>query len=572
MTRTALTLSLSLLAAACGGSDTTSQQAPVSGQTQAPAPMTPDQMPKVDQAAILDRIKVLSADEFEGRAPGTKGEELTVRYLVEESKKLGLQPGNPDGTYVQKVPLVGITGAEVRPFTVTRGGQKRSFKWSDEVVAFTKRVTDTVALENSELVFVGYGVTAPEYNWDDFKGMDLKGKTLVVLVNDPQVPDAADASRLDAKLFNGQAMTYYGRWTYKYEKAAELGAAGVFIVHETGPAGYPYPVVQGFMGERFDLVTENKNMNRAAVEGWFSLDTARAILKMAGQDFDALKKQAVSRDFKPVPLGMQASMALKNTMRTIDSQNVIAKVEGSDPQLKNEYVVYSAHWDHLGVNSTGTGDRINNGALDNASGVAAMLEMARGFTQVQPKPKRSILFLFVTAEEQGLLGSQYYATHPLYPLDKTIANINIDGVNQWGRTSDVTVVGMGASDLDEYLAAAAKAQNRTLVPDPESEKGFYYRSDHFNFAKVGVPALYTDSGVTFVGKDENYSKTKRDEYTANDYHKPSDEMKPDWDLSGAVEDAQLMMAVGYNVANAAKLPEWKPGNEFKAARDRMMKR
>jgi Zn-dependent M28 family amino/carboxypeptidase len=572
MTRTALTLSLSLLAAACGGSDTTSQQAPVSGQTQAPAPMTPDQMPKVDQAAILDRIKVLSADEFEGRAPGTKGEELTVRYLVEESKKLGLQPGNPDGTYVQKVPLVGITGAEVRPFTVTRGGQKRSFKWSDEVVAFTKRVTDTVALENSELVFVGYGVTAPEYNWDDFKGTDLKGKTLVVLVNDPQVPDAADASRLDAKLFNGQAMTYYGRWTYKYEKAAELGAAGVFIVHETGPAGYPYPVVQGFMGERFDLVTENKNMNRAAVEGWFSLDTARAILKMAGQDFDALKKQAVSRDFKPVPLGMQASMALKNTMRTIDSQNVIAKVEGSDPQLKNEYVVYSAHWDHLGVNSTGTGDRINNGALDNASGVAAMLEMARGFTQVQPKPKRSILFLFVTAEEQGLLGSQYYATHPLYPLDKTIANINIDGVNQWGRTSDVTVVGMGASDLDEYLAAAAKAQNRTLVPDPESEKGFYYRSDHFNFAKVGVPALYTDSGVTFVGKDENYSKTKRDEYTANDYHKPSDEMKPDWDLSGAVEDAQLMMAVGYNVANAAKLPEWKPGNEFKAARDRMMKR
>jgi Zn-dependent M28 family amino/carboxypeptidase len=572
MTRTALTLSLSLLAAACGGSDTTSQQAPVSGQTQAPAPMTPDQMPKVDQAAILERIKVLSADEFEGRAPGTKGEELTVRYLVEESKKLGLQPGNPDGTYVQKVPLVGITGAEVRPFTVTRGGQKRSFKWSDEVVAFTKRVTDTVALENSELVFVGYGVTAPEYNWDDFKGMDLKGKTLVVLVNDPQVPDAADASRLDAKLFNGQAMTYYGRWTYKYEKAAELGAAGVFIVHETGPAGYPYPVVQGFMGERFDLVTENKNMNRAAVEGWFSLDTARAILKMAGQDFDALKKQAVSRDFKPVPLGMQASMALKNTMRTIDSQNVIAKVEGSDPQLKNEYVVYSAHWDHLGVNSTGTGDRINNGALDNASGVAAMLEMARGFTQVQPKPKRSILFLFVTAEEQGLLGSQYYATHPLYPLDKTIANINIDGVNQWGRTSDVTVVGMGASDLDEYLAAAAKAQNRTLVPDPESEKGFYYRSDHFNFAKVGVPALYTDSGVTFVGKDENYSKTKRDEYTANDYHKPSDEIKPDWDLSGAVEDAQLMMAVGYNVANAAKLPEWKPGNEFKAARDRMMKR
>jgi Zn-dependent M28 family amino/carboxypeptidase len=570
MKRSLLTLAVSLLAAACGGSDNAAPQPPAAAA--APPAMTPDQMPKVDQNAILERIKVLSSDEFEGRAPGTKGEELTVRYLVEESKKLGLMPGNPDGTYVQKVPLVGITGAQASPFTVTKGAQKRTFKWSDEVVAFTKRVTETVSIENSDLVFVGYGVTAPEYNWDDFKGMDVKGKTLVVLVNDPQVPDASDGSQLDAKLFNGRAMTYYGRWTYKYEKAAELGAAGVFIVHETGPAGYPYPVVQGFMGERFDLVTENKNMDRAAIEGWFSLETAKAIFKMAGQDFEALKKQAVSRDFKPVPLGVAASMALKNTMRTIDSQNVVAKVEGSDPQLKDEYVIYSAHWDHLGVNPAGSGDRINNGALDNASGVAAMLEMARGFTQVQPKPKRSILFLFVTAEEQGLLGSQYYATHPLYPLEKTVANINIDGVNQWGRTSDITVVGMGASDLDDYLAHAAKAQNRTLVPDPESEKGFYYRSDHFNFAKVGVPALYTDSGVSFIGRDENYSKAKRDEYTANDYHKPSDEMKPDWDLSGAVEDAHLMMAVGYNVANAATIPEWKPGNEFKAARDRMLKR
>ena len=571
MKRILITFAACVFAAACGGTESGTSQPPTTqAATPAAAPLTPDQMPKVDQNAILERIKVLSSDEYEGRYPGTKGEELTVRYLTEESKKLGLQPGNPDGTYVQKVPVVGITGAEARAFTVTKGSQKRSFKYSDEVVAFTKRVTDTVSIDNSDLVFVGYGVTAPEYNWDDFKGMDVKGKTLVVLVNDPQVPDAADGSRLDAKLFNGRAMTYYGRWTYKYEKAAELGAAAVFIVHETGPAGYPYPVVQGFMGERFDLVTANKNMDRAAIEGWFSLDTAKAIFKMAGQDFDELKKQAVSRDFKPVPLGLQASMALKNTMRTVDSQNVIAKVEGADPQLKNEYVVYSAHWDHLGVNAAGTGDRINNGALDNASGVAAMLEMARGFTQIQPKPKRSILFLFVTAEEQGLLGSQYYATHPLYPLEKTVANINIDGVNQWGRTSDVTVIGMGASDLDDYLTAAAKAQNRTLVPDPESEKGFYYRSDHFNFAKVGVPALYADTGVTFIGKDAAYSKTKRDEYTANDYHKPSDEIKPDWDLSGAVDDAHLLMAVGYNVANAATLPEWKAGNEFKATRDKMM--
>jgi Zn-dependent M28 family amino/carboxypeptidase len=564
MKPTIVALAACALVAGCGGSDT----------REAPAPSTPPaaKPPALDQAAIMEHIKVLSSDEYEGRSPGTKGEELAVTYLIEASKTIGLQPGNPDGTYVQKVPLVGITGAEAQPFTVAKGSQKRTFKWSDEVVAFTKRVADTASVSSSDMIFVGYGVTAPEYNWDDFKGVDVKGKTIVVLVNDPQVPDASDPSKLDPKIFNGQAMTYYGRWTYKYEKAAELGAAGVFIVHETGPAGYPYPVVQGFLGERFSLVAQDKNMGRAALEGWFSLDTAKEIFKMAGQDFDALKKAAISRDFTPVPLGLQASMTVRNTMRTIDSQNVVAKVEGSDARMKDEYVIYSSHWDHLGVGEPVDGDRIYNGALDNASGISTMLELARAFNTAQPKPKRSILFLFVTAEEQGLLGSEYYATNPLYPLEKTVANINIDGVNQWGRTSDITVIGMGASDLDDYLREAAATQSRTLVPDPESEKGFYYRSDHFNFAKVGVPALYTDSGVTFVGKDENYSKTKREEYTANDYHKPSDEIKPEWDLSGAVQDAQLLYLVGYNVANAEKFPEWKSGNEFKARRDAMMKR
>ena len=565
MKRTILALAIGGFAAGCGGSDGNTTGAP-------PQSANPKAQPSVniDQKAILERINVLSSDEYEGRLPGTKGEELTVAYLTGESKKLGLQPGNPDGTYVQKVPLVGITGAQAQPFTVTKGGQTRTFKWSDDVVAFTKRVQDNVSIANSDLIFAGYGVTAPEYNWDDFKGVDVKGKTIIVLVNDPQLPDAADPSKLDAKMFNGQAMTYYGRWTYKYEKAAELGAAAVFIVHETATAGYPYPVVQGFLGERFSLVADDKNMGRAALEGWFSLDTAKAIFKMAGQDFDALKKQALSRDFKPVPLNMKASMGVRNAMRTIDSQNVVAKLEGADAQMKDEYVIYSSHWDHLGVGEPVEGDKIYNGALDNASGVSTLLEIARAYTQVQPKPKRSILFLFVTAEEQGLLGSEYYATHPLYPLEKTAANINMDGVNQWGRTSDITVIGMGASDLDDYLRDAAAAQNRTLVPDPESEKGFYYRSDHFNFAKVGVPALYTDSGISFIGKDASYSKTKRDEYTNTDYHKPSDEIKPDWDLSGAVEDARLLFTVGYNVANADKLPEWKPGNEFKARRDQMM--
>ena len=557
-------------AAACADSEPAppSSTPPATPQTSSAAIPAP---PAIDGNAILERIKVLASDEYEGRAPGTRGEDLTVKYLVDESKKLGLQPGNPDGTYVQKVPLVGITGAQAQPLTITKGAQKKTYKWSDEVVAWTRRVADTSSIADSDIIFAGYGVEAPEFNWNDFKGVDVRGKTIVVLVNDPQVPTAANPSQLDDKVFNGKAMTYYGRWTYKYEKGAELGAAGVLIVHETGPAGYPFPVVQGFLGERFSLVAKDKNMSKSSVEGWLSLEAAKSLFAMAGQDFDALKKQALSRDFKPVPLGLKASMGIRNTMRTIDSQNVIAKVEGSDARMKDEYVVYSSHWDHLGVGTPVDGDKIYNGALDNASGVAALLEMAKAFNQAQPKPKRSVLFLFVTAEEQGLLGSEFYATNPLYPLEKTVANINLDGVNQWGRTKDITVVGMGASDLDDVLRSAAQAQGRTLNPDPESEKGFYYRSDHFNFAKVGVPALYTDTGVNFVGKDEAFSKSKRDEYTATDYHKPSDEIKSDWDLSGAVEDAQLMFMVGYTVANTDRFPEWKAGNEFKAKRDAMMK-
>jgi Zn-dependent M28 family amino/carboxypeptidase len=419
------------------------------------------------------------------------------------------------------------------------------------------------------MVFVGYGVTAPEFDWNDFKDLDVTGKTLVVLVNDPQVPSASDPSALDDKVFGGRAMTYYGRWTYKYEEAARRGAAGVLIVHETGPAGYPFTVVQGNLGERLDLVTADKNMGRASVEGWLSLDAARTLMKLAGQDLDVLKKQALSRDFKPVPLGLSASMAISSRMRTMESKNVLAKLEGSDPALKDEYVVYTAHWDHFGVGEPVDGDTIYNGALDNASGTAMVLELARAFTQVAPKPKRSVVFLMVTAEEQGLLGSAYYAEYPVYPLEKTVAVINIDGINQWGRTKDMTVIGLGASQLDDYLREAATEQGRTLRPDPESEKGYYYRSDHFNFARKGVPALYTDTGIEFEGKDANFGTTKRDEYTSRDYHRPSDEVKDDWDLTGAVDDARLMLAVGYRVANASTWPEWAPGNEFRAAREQM---
>jgi Zn-dependent M28 family amino/carboxypeptidase len=567
---TALTV-IVCFAAACSGKP----QTPASDQTPAAstAPLVSlASMPPIEQQPILDRVKVLSSDEFEGRAPGTKGEEQTVTYLLDEVKKLGLKPGNPDGTYVQKVPLVGITAREGKPLTVTKGARKHTFKWADDVVAWTKRVADEGSIENSEVVFAGYGVDAPEFKWNDFKDLDVKGKTIIVLVNDPAVPDPADPSKLDPKVFGGKAMTYYGRWTYKFEQGAAKGAAGILVVHEEGPAGYPFSVVQGNLREKFDLVTPDKNAGRAAIEGWITLDTAKKLLALGGQDFDALKKQAATREFQPVPLGLKASLAVRNTLRTIDSQNVVAKVEGSDPRLKDEYVVYTAHWDHLGVGAPVKGDRIYNGALDNASGVGTVLEIARAFTRVQPPPKRSILFLLVTAEEQGLLGSQYYSVNPLYPLNRTLANINIDGVNQWGRTKDITVIGMGASDLDEYLQAAAQEQGRTLRPDPEPEKGFYYRSDHFNFAKNGVPALNPDAGIDYVGKGADYSQKKRDEYTNVDYHAPSDEMKPDWDFSGAVEDAQLFLAVGYRVANADKFPEWKPGNEFKATREESLRK
>jgi len=557
---------LAAVAAACSNESAQPQQS-TSARPQAQSVPAA----RIDASTILDRIKVLSSDEYEGRAPGTTGEDLTVRYLEEQFKKLGLKPGNTDSTYIQNVPLVGITASNTQPLTIAKGAAKQTFKWSDEVVAWTKHVAPSASIKDSDVIFAGYGVVAPEFNWNDFKDVDVKGKTIIVLVNDPQIPDPADPAKLDPKTFNGSAMTYYGRWTYKFEEGARKGAAAILIVHETGPAGYPFSVVQGNLREKFDLVTPDKNMGRAAIEGWITLAAAKQILRMGGQDFDALKKQALTREFRPVPLNLKASMGLSNKMRTLDSRNVVAKLEGSDQSLKDEYVVYTAHWDHLGIGAPVNGDKIYNGALDNASGVSQLLEIARAFTQAQPQPKRSILFVMVTAEEQGLLGSQYYSVTPIYPLAKTLANINIDGINQWGRTKDITVIGMGASDLDDYLREAAAQQGRTLRPDPEPEKGFYYRSDHFNFAKQGVPALYTDVGVEFVGKPAEYSKQKRDEYTNKDYHAPSDEVKPDWDLAGAVEDAQLLYAVGYRVANADKFPEWKPGNEFRAKREEMLK-
>jgi Zn-dependent M28 family amino/carboxypeptidase len=519
---------------------------------------------------ILNHIKILASDEFEGRAPASKGEDLTIKYLTTQFQKLGLKPGNPDGTYLQNVPLVGITSHTDADIRVK--GKKLSLTPKTDYIASSERTVPEVGVTDSPVVFVGYGVVAPEYGWDDYKDVDVKGKTMLILVNDPPVPDPNDPSKLDEKMFKGRAMTYYGRWTYKYEIASTKGAAAVLIVHETGPAGYPFEVVSGSFGrENFTIQRPDKNAGRVPVEGWITYAKAAELCKLAGQNLEALKKLAIQKDFKPVALDAKATFVVKNDLRNVDSHNVIAKLEGSDPKLKDEYVIYTAHWDHEGRDPSLKGDQIYNGAIDNASGVAGMLEIAQAFTKLDPAPKRSILFLSVTAEEKGLLGSEYYAENPLYPLKETLADINMDGLNQWGKTKDIVIIGLGNSTLDDIATDIAKSQSRVIVPDAEPEKGFYYRSDHFEFAVQGVPALDADAGIDYIGKPAGYGQKKRDEYTANDYHKPSDEVKPDWDLSGAVEDLQLFFQIGYRAAEGSQFPEWKPGTEFKAKRDAMMK-
>jgi Zn-dependent M28 family amino/carboxypeptidase len=519
---------------------------------------------------FLDHVRILASDEFEGRAPGTPGEDKTVRYVIDQFQALGLRPGNPDGTFVQKVPMVGVTGQPVGSYLV--GNRRTDFVVPRDCVLWSRRFVPEVKVTDSEMVFVGYGVVAPEYGWDDFKGVDVRGKTIVMLVGDPPVPDPNDPTKLDERMFKGRAMTYYGRWTYKYEMAAQRGAAAALVVHETGPAGYPFLVViNSNTGEEFRLQAPDQNAGLAAVEGWITMDQAKALLAAGGQDYETLKKAAVRSDFKPVPLGSRASFTVKNTLRNVASQNVVGLLPGSDPKLRDEYVIYSAHWDHLGRDTKLSGDQVYHGAYDNATGVAGLIEIAREFVAMKPRPKRSILFLASTAEEQGLLGAKYYAEHPLYPLEHTLADLNMDGLNPWGRTRDVSVLGFGSSTLEELLKTAADRQQRVLTPDAEPEKGGFFRADHFEFVKVGVPALYFDSGQDYLGKPAGYGKQKSDEFTANDYHKPSDVIKPDWEMSGAIEDLELLLAVGRAVADGDRWPEWKDGSEFKARREAMLK-
>jgi Zn-dependent M28 family amino/carboxypeptidase len=519
---------------------------------------------------MLAHIKVLASDEFEGRAPGSKGEELSINYIADQFKKIGLRPGNPDGSYMQEVPLAGITSAPAMSFAV--GANKTDLKFPDDFVASSARLQDNIKIDNSDVVFVGYGVVAPEFGWDDYKDVDVKGKTILMLIGDPPVPDPKDPAKLDDKMFKGRAMTYYGRWSYKYEIAAQRGAAAAVIIHETEPAAYPYSVVKtSWSKENFELDAADKNKDAVQARSWVTLDVAKKLIADGGQDFEALKKAAVTKQFRPVALNAKANIEIKQQVRAFKSHNVLAKLDGSDPKLSDQLIIYSAHWDHLGKHPEMQGDQIFNGAVDNGSGVAAVLQLASAFTKMNPAPKRPVLFMATTAEEAGLLGAKFYAQHPLYPLEKTLADINIDSMNVWGKARDVEDTSFGFSTLDDMLAEAAKRQGRTAIPNSRPEKGSIYRADNFEFSKVGLPSLYIGKGEHLVARATD-APLRSDEFDLKDYHQVTDQVNPDWDLTGAVQDVDLLFEVGYQVANGDKFPEWKPGIEFKPKRDAMMKK
>jgi Zn-dependent M28 family amino/carboxypeptidase len=498
---------------------------------------------------ITEDIKTLASDEFEGRLPTTKGEELTLDYLTSELKKAGVQPGN-NGSFFQEVDLIQITAQD--DMTLRMG--ENEFAYKENMVVGSKREVDTVTLEDSEVVFLGYGVNAPEYDWNDYAQTDVKGKTVIVLVNDPGY------AMPDSDKFQGSTMTYYGRWSYKYEEASRQGAEAVFIVHETAPASYGWSVVaNSWSGPQYGLVSPDKGESRVAVEGWLSREAAVKVFAEAGLDFDEQKQKALEGPYAQ-PLNLSASVTVNNSIETSKSQNVFATIPGSE--LPDEHIIYTAHWDHLGKDESKEGDQIYNGAHDNATGTAAILEMARAFSSLENKPKRSISMLIVTAEEQGLLGSKYYAENPIIPLDKTIANINMDAMNVLGRTRDVSVVGMGKSELENYLREAAANQGRVLTQEDRPEAGYYYRSDHFSFAKLGVPALYAKGGNQPIDEETAQYRKRMNVLVTGCYHQVCDQYRDSWDISGITEDTQLLFEVGYDVANADTLPQWNPSSEF----------
>jgi len=518
--------------------------------------------PALESIVAQDLAKdtqILASDEFEGRGLASEGERKTIQFLRDEFQKVGLRPGNGQ-SYFQEIPMV-VSGVEPSARLEIRGAKKAiSFAHKEGFVARTLRVVEESGLADSEIVFAGYGIVAPEYSWNDYEGLDVRGKTVIVLVNDPGY------ATQDPALFSGRTMTYYGRWTYKYEEAARQGAAGIFIVHETGPAAYPWAVVQnGWTGPQFNLVSEDNNLSRCAAEGWLHLEAARSIFGAAGLNYDVIKTTAAERGFKAVPLGLKASLTLKNTLKSVMSSNVIALLPGS--KRPDEYVIYMAHWDHFGRNPAIQGDQIFNGAVDNATGTAALIELAEGFKKLNHPLRRSIVFLSVTGEEQGLIGSGYYAAHPVFPTAKTAAVINLDALNVSGRMKDITVVGYGLSDLDGYIDAAAKEAGRTVNPDPTPEKGSYFRSDHFPFAKQGIPAVYPSAGTDNIEHGKEWALARSEKYISEKYHKPSDEFDPGWDLSGAIDDLRLLFKVGYRLAMEETFPNWREGTPYKVKRD-----
>jgi len=517
-------------------------------------PITPE--------GIKSHIAVLANDSLMGRKPFTEGEVKTTRYISQQFKQIGLEPGN-NGSYFQEVPMVEIKGSPSETMDITGGKSPITLHATTDFVAFSRQELGEIDLKNSPLVFAGYGVVAPEYHWDDYAGLDVKGKTVVVLVNDPGFKSG------DPKLFKGDTMTYYGRWTYKYEEAARQGAAGVIVVHQTEPASYPWQVVSSSnSGARLYLQQSNKHMDRCKVEGWMTEDAAKKLFAQAGitGDFRAIARK---RGFKAIPLNMNVSVTIHNKLKYSTSHNVIGVLKGSaDP---GEYIIYTAHWDHFGIGKPDAkGDSIYNGAVDNGDGSASLISMAKAFVTEKDKPKRSIIFLAVTGEEQGLLGSEYYATHPIYPLNKTLANLNMDALGDYGETKDISITGKGQNDLESYIEKYAKEDSLTVVGDSKPGAGGYYRSDHFNFAKVGVPALDMNTGLISKTHEAGWAKKQQDDYVANQYHQPSDNYSPEMDATGMAQVANLLFRLGNDLANGDTFPGWKNGSEFKAVREKSM--
>ena len=525
-------------------------------QTTAPTPVEDnfvDVYQGINTDDLKNHIKTLASDEFEGRLPTTVGEQKTLDYLVNEFKQMGYQPGNGD-SYLQPVELIEMTADP--DMTLTIGDN--NFVYKEGMIASTSREQSKVELKNSELVFVGYGVNAPEYNWNDYQGLDVKGKTVVILVNDPGFENP------QGDKFEGKTMTYYGRWTYKYEEASRQGAQAAIIVHETKPASYGWSVVaNSWSGPQYGLVSKNGNADRVAVEGWLTIESAQKVFADAGLNFTQEKANAIAGPYNK-SLGLDASVTVKNSFKKSTSYNVIATLPGSEKP--EEHLIFSAHWDHLGKDESKQGDQIYNGAHDNATGIAASLVMAEAYSKLNIKLKRSATFLMVTAEEQGLLGSKYYSEHPIIPLAKTVANINMDAMSVLGKTKDVAVIGMGKSELETYLEKAAKRQNRYLVQEGRPEAGYYYRSDHFSFAKQGVPALYAKGGEEPIDEATAQYRKRTNLIVTGCYHQVCDKFRENWDLSGIEQDAQLLFEVGHDLLSSNDWPQWAPTSEFQRAK------